>query len=110
MFRLILLFFCIINQFAASDKQKSLCLLHRIFSYCYQIYAFPSAGFVAKYRRWIQTRRKCSMKRYYMQIAAVIAIVMVACTVLPLVIDSMSAHAVARYYETTTVDTVRSNS
>ena len=50
------------------------------------------------------------MKRYYMQIAAVIAIVMVACTVLPLVIDSMSAHTVARYYETTTVDTVRSNS
>ena len=50
------------------------------------------------------------MKRYYMQIAAVIAIVMVACTVLPMVIDSMSAHAVARYYEITTVDTVRSNS
>ena len=49
------------------------------------------------------------MKRYYMQIAVVIAIVMVACTVLPMVIDSMSAHTVARYYETTTVDTVRSN-
>lgn len=50
------------------------------------------------------------MKRYYMQIAAVIAIVMVACTVLPMVIDSMSAHTVAHYYETTAVDTVRSNS
>ena len=50
------------------------------------------------------------MKRYYMQIAAVIAIVLVACTVLPLVIDSMSARTVERYYKTVAVETTRSNS